>query len=328
MIRNSLLLICLFHHLIRSQLATTQRFALEELQCFNNKIGDLQCCSYEVYCGTTNSAVLRLKLQNICDLDGIIAKLKPFTLLESLELNDDGINTTEGLDQLTQLRLLSLGGNNIKNVSGIEASAATLQSLTVSFNPLFKFEQLPLLTQLVTLNLESAGLLTLPDISGLTALTNLDLSNNNLVFVEGLETIASNLETIQLAGNPIPCQLLDSYYSAANLWNDRALSEANCALTCSCSSGLLPVQTFAGPICTLDKNCQYGECQIQNALLLNLACNSPTFTDLDSAKFACCRCESCVGITFVSGEYTMRSGPLFESAEGETSVMRILAGKC
>src|SRR5581483_1365195 len=125
---------------------------------------------------------------------------------------------------LTSLTSLSLYGNGIQVLSGLEA-ASNLRSLDISFNPITNYSGLNSLTNLQSLIAEGDGLTNLQAMSTLTMLTNLDVSDNSISDCNGLDNL-SLLSTLLINGNP-----LGSLGCLSTLTNLTQLYAENCALT-------------------------------------------------------------------------------------------------
>ena len=75
----------------------------------------------------------------------------PFHLLVNLErfsLSTNMISTIANLQSFKNLKVLSIGRNNLKSLQGVEAAAETLEQLWVSYNQIDKLKPLRNLTKL------------------------------------------------------------------------------------------------------------------------------------------------------------------------------------
>ncbi|GAA6102390.1 dynein axonemal light chain 1 isoform X2 [Tachysurus ichikawai] len=125
------------------------------------------------------------------------ASLSTLTNCEKLSLSTNCIEKIANLNGLKNLKILSLGRNNIKNLNGLEAIADTLEELWISFNLIDKLKGIHVMKKLRVLYMsnnlvkEWGEFVKLADISSLV----------DLVFV----------------GNP-----LEEKYSAEGTWIDEA----------------------------------------------------------------------------------------------------------
>ena|GEM_PF-947492 len=137
---------------------------------------------------------------SIVDLSG----LESFTNLEGLDLHENSIVDISPLSGLTSLHSLDLSHNSITDLSVIPWGDFTvLQGLYLSYNSISDISYLSAATSLEMLFAENNVIETVSDLSGLTSLWSLRLSNNiignNLSFINGL----ISLETLELGDNAI-----------------------------------------------------------------------------------------------------------------------------
>lgn len=312
---------------IETKLPVTTIASLNSIKGLDPTIKNLSCCSVYLYCGKSNRYVQRLRINNK-NLDGVIRVLSCFKMLRALELNDDKITNINGIQKLQSLEILSLAGNDLAQVDQLQCIASKLQYLDLSFNALARIPVLRSLRNLKEFRCRSCSLVSVPNIKNLKKLKTLDLSNNLLTSVPGLRELKGRLKAIYLAGNPILCSNLNKYYGNSECHcNDRAISEANCRLTCDCPTDKVMVKTFGGPVC-VSSPCKFGMCQIFNSYLGRIACNSPIYTNAVDAIKECCKCDECDGITYRGGNFQMRSFPLRQSLNGDTTVLRVAPENC
>ncbi|XP_048340350.1 dynein axonemal light chain 1 isoform X3 [Sphaerodactylus townsendi] len=92
------------------------------------------------------------------------ASLSSLVNCEKLSLSTNCIEKIANLNGLKNLRILSLGRNNIKNLNGLEAVGDTLEELWISYNQIEKLRGLHVMKKLKILymsnNLHAAPILT------------------------------------------------------------------------------------------------------------------------------------------------------------------------
>ncbi|KAK3753630.1 hypothetical protein QZH41_014737, partial [Actinostola sp. cb2023] len=79
------------------------------------------------------------------------ASLSTLTSCQKLSLSTNCIEKIANLNGLKNLKILSLGRNNIKNLNGLEAVADTLQELWISYNSIEKLKGIGVLKKLKVL---------------------------------------------------------------------------------------------------------------------------------------------------------------------------------
>lgn len=186
---------------------------LEELDLFDNKIkhiGGTKCAFFRpMPDGSNTFRVLRkldLSYNRITKIHGLEAL---GATLEELYLVENRIKEIEGLDALTQLKLLELGGNQLRSVgSGLE-KLVNLEQLWLGKNKIVELGTGFLtLTRLRRLSLqanrltdESVGANVFPP-GALPELTELYLSENNLTCVANVHHLPA-LVLLDYSFNPI-----------------------------------------------------------------------------------------------------------------------------
>jgi internalin A len=128
---------------------------------------------------------------NIEDLSG----LQMFTNLQHLSLRGNAIQVVPDLSQLTQLRSLDLGDNQIKQLKGLPTG---LQSLLLDQNHLRRLTALTGLSQLRLLDFSANQVGALPALTQLTSLETLVCDNNHLA---SLPTLPASLRELHVSGN-------------------------------------------------------------------------------------------------------------------------------
>ncbi|XP_028396043.1 dynein light chain 1, axonemal-like [Dendronephthya gigantea] len=111
------------------------------------------------------------------------ASLSTLANCEKLSLSTNCIEKIANLNGLKNLRILSLGRNNIKNLNGLEAVADTLQELWISYNNIEKLKGIGVLKKLKVLY----------------------MSNNQVKSFDEFQKLADlpQLQELILVGNPL-----------------------------------------------------------------------------------------------------------------------------
>eukprot|EP00045_Choanoeca_perplexa_P000168 m.13205 g.13205 ORF g.13205 m.13205 type:complete len:192 (-) comp10117_c0_seq1:130-705(-) len=111
------------------------------------------------------------------------AALSQLAHVEQLSLSTNAIEKLANLNGFSNLKILSLGRNNIKSLAGLEPIGSTLEELWISYNNIEKLKGIEVLQHLKVLY----------------------LSNNRISDWKQVELLKQlpNLETLVLAGNPI-----------------------------------------------------------------------------------------------------------------------------
>lgn len=121
--------------------------------------------------------------------------------LETLTLNDCGLSTVAGLENLTSLTYLDLSNNTVRNITPL-ASLTDLQEVYLQHNALTDLSSLSGLNALVTLDVSYNALTTLSPITGLSNLVWLDASNNTITEVAQVGRLTS-LQNLSVAYNTL-----------------------------------------------------------------------------------------------------------------------------
>jgi len=79
------------------------------------------------------------------------ASLSTLTMCQQLALSTNAIEKIANLNGLKNLRILSLGRNNIKNLNGLEAVSDTLEELWISYNNIEKLKGIGVLKKMKVL---------------------------------------------------------------------------------------------------------------------------------------------------------------------------------
>ncbi|XP_065063800.1 dynein axonemal light chain 1-like [Rhopilema esculentum] len=107
------------------------------------------------------------------------ASLSTLSACEKLSLSTNCIEKIANLNGLKNLRILSLGRNNIKNLNGLEAVADTLEELWISYNNIEKLKGIGVLKKLKVLYMSNNLVKTMDEFGKLADLPVLE----DLVFV-------------------------------------------------------------------------------------------------------------------------------------------------
>ena len=99
-------------------------------------------------------------------LDRMEEALSVFEKVEKLSLSTNNIEKIQFL-KFKNLRILSLGRNNIKRIGGLEEVSATLEELWLSYNQIEKLEGLSSLAKLVTLYMSNNKIRSWDEVSKL-----------------------------------------------------------------------------------------------------------------------------------------------------------------
>ncbi|BFZ11930.1 hypothetical protein BsWGS_14969 [Bradybaena similaris] len=137
-----------------------------------------------------------VKLIGICPpIEKMDASLSTLTSCEKLSLSTNAIEKIANLNGLKNLKILSLGRNNIKSLTGLEAVGDTLEQLWISYNMIEK----------------------LKGINVLKKLKILWMSNNKVADWNELNKLAemAHLEDLLFYGNP-----LEEKLSAEGTWRE------------------------------------------------------------------------------------------------------------
>jgi len=141
---------------------------------------------------------LRLYNKRMRNVNGI----EKLTQLKILYLPNNQLTHVKDLENLTQLSQLDLENNRLTDVKGLE-KLTQLYFLSLSGNRMTDVKGLEKLPKLHTLKLDDNQLTEVPKgLEKLTQLTNLDLTNNQLTSVKGLEKLPK-LHTLKLDDNKL-----------------------------------------------------------------------------------------------------------------------------
>ncbi|KAJ4476232.1 hypothetical protein J3R30DRAFT_3658258 [Lentinula aciculospora] len=158
---------------------------LEELDLYDNKIKD------------PGHALDHLSSLSILDLSFNLIRTIPESLsglisLKTIYFVQNRISKITGLNDLTSLRSLELGGNRIRKIENLDA-----------LNKITKLENLSKLQKLEILSIQSNRITVIEGLDKLTNLKELYLSHNGVKRLEGLENNI-HLRTLDVGNNFIP----------------------------------------------------------------------------------------------------------------------------
>ncbi|NXM73662.1 DNAL1 protein, partial [Serilophus lunatus] len=135
---------------------------------------------------------------------------------EKLSLSTNCIDRIANLNNLKNLRILSLGRNNIKNLNGLEAVADTLEELWISYNLIEKLRGIRVMKKLKVLYMSNN---LVKDWDVLSMFHNLVAVFTFVVAAEFVRLAeVPLLEDLVFVGNP----LQEKYASDQNSWIEEA----------------------------------------------------------------------------------------------------------
>ncbi|XP_057367881.1 dynein axonemal light chain 1-like [Daphnia carinata] len=102
------------------------------------------------------STAVEIKLIGICpSLDKMDTVMLSFITCEKLSLSSNNIERIANLGSMKHLKILSLGRNSIKSISGIEAVSETLEELWISYNQIEKLKGIGVMKKLRVLTMSN-----------------------------------------------------------------------------------------------------------------------------------------------------------------------------
>lgn len=126
--------------------------------------------------------------------------LEDLTALEKLEFYDNQIESVECISSLSQLRILDLSFNAIREMIPLASCCPLLEELYMAQNKLRRIEGLEGLVHLRTLDLGANRIRTIEGLESNTALQSLWLGKNKIEAIAGLETL-SQLRQLDIQNN-------------------------------------------------------------------------------------------------------------------------------
>lgn len=136
----------------------------------------------------------------------------PFSCLQSLPLAEldtarnrlDGILIPQNVDGFPTMKTLDVSSNALTGILENEATALpSLQVLNIAENRLCAIPEVSNWTELVTISAGGNKILTIPGLTNLKKLRNIDLTRNNLKALDYEIGLMDNLTTIRIASNPL-----------------------------------------------------------------------------------------------------------------------------
>ena len=144
--------------------------------------------------------------------EGGVAGVARHPELQTLLLDGNRASSLAGVERLINLRHLSAAGNRIRDAAALRG-LAFLRDVDLAHNLLDgNLAFLPSLSALASLKLSHNELQVLPPLDGLSSLSHVDVSNNDLTDVENLCGSlrgAGCLRTLEVAENPVLAQVAD-----------------------------------------------------------------------------------------------------------------------
>ena len=118
-----------------------------------------------------------------------------------VEITEKGKQVAEQLANLSELEILNLGSNKIREIKGLD-NLENLEILHLISNEIKEIKGLENLHNLKELYLRGNQIEELKGLENLTSLQRLDLSWNNISKIQGLDNL-TNLEVLWIAGNQL-----------------------------------------------------------------------------------------------------------------------------
>ena len=155
---------------------------LENLECIDTRDSSIKSIS----CLSNLTKLKELCLNVSFNFDGDLSVLKNFKNLEELTLRKCNIQSIESLKELTNLKRLSIGENQIKDIS-VLGNLKELKELYISDNQIEDISILKDLTELTTLYVKNNLVKNLSVIKSLSKLNTLRINGNPISKAELIE---------------------------------------------------------------------------------------------------------------------------------------------
>ena len=133
----------------------------------------------------------------------ISSKLENFQCLKVLSLDGNSLDTLDGIEALRRLEVLSAAGNSLTSCSGL-SQLQCLRELDLSGNNISSIDGVGELGNLEVLKLSDNAVESLERMKSLTSLRKLDIQGNDLAILEEFCSLSQlgNLKELNIAGNP------------------------------------------------------------------------------------------------------------------------------
>ncbi len=156
-----------------------------------------------------------LEIQDLSEIEG----LENLQNVKSLSLQNNKITQIKGLENFTRLETLYIYYNEIEKIENLE-QLKSLKKLILSDNRILKIEGLDKLENLIELNLSNNQIEKIEGLSALSKLEYLDLHGNKISEIEGINSL-TNLRTLYLNNNSIKeIRDIDNLISLQKLYLD------------------------------------------------------------------------------------------------------------
>ncbi|WP_185819463.1 CotH kinase family protein [Salibacterium salarium] len=121
--------------------------------------------------------------------------------VDTLDLSNSGIESIEGLENVTTVRNLDLQGNRMEDIQALE-DLIYLEDLNLRGNHIEDLSALEGMERMVTLDVRDTGIDDLSPISTMTALTDLNVRGNDITSLEPIKNMAE-LRQLNVRNNHI-----------------------------------------------------------------------------------------------------------------------------
>lgn len=193
---------------LNSNILKSEMESLESLKVENSKLKSLKGLEYAI-----NLKELTIRNTNIENFDNI----SNLSNLTKLDLMNNNITNVEFLNNMTDLEYLNLEGNAITGVNSIRYNLSLLKELNLSDNNLYSVD-LRGLNNLCDLNLSNNHITRVEGIEELDSLQTLNLNNNNIGDISGLSQL-ENLCKLSVENQTVYLPLLNSRQKTFSIKN-------------------------------------------------------------------------------------------------------------
>lgn len=181
---------------------------IEVLEIKNSELKSLKGLAYAI-----NLRELSIKNTKIENFD----ELSSLSNLTILNLTNNKVKNIDFLNNMLDLKYLNLEGNNISNANNIKYNLSLLEELNMSNNNLYSID-LKGLNNLCELNLSDNYITRVDGIEDLKKLEVLNLNNNNIGDISTLSTL-ENLSKVDVENQVVYLPLLSFNQRALNIQN-------------------------------------------------------------------------------------------------------------